>query len=43
MREVLMSVSGGILYYLLITQIVQCFTDSKGGVPEDEAEDENAK
>ncbi len=41
MREVLMSMSCGILYYFLIMQITQCITEGlTGGISENEAEDE---
>ena len=30
----------GLLCYLLVTHVAQCFTDGRGGIPEEEAEDE---
>lgn len=42
MRELIMSVFCGVLFYLLIMQIVQCFTAGRiGGISEEAAEDEN--
>lgn len=42
MRELIMSVFCGTLFYLLVMQIVQCFTAGRiGGIPEEAAEDEN--
>lgn len=41
-RELLMSAGFGTLFYLLIMQIVQCFTAGRiGGISEEAAEDEN--
>ena len=42
MRELIMSVFCGTLFYFLITQIVQCFTEGHiGGISEEAAEDES--
>lgn len=42
MRELIMSVFCGTLFYLLIMQIVQRFTAERiGGISEEAAEDEN--
>ncbi len=35
-----MSAGFGILLYVLTVWTAQCITDGKGGIPEDEAEDE---
>ncbi len=41
-RELLMSVFCGTLFYFLVMQIVQCFTAGRiGGISEEAAEDEN--
>lgn len=41
-RELLMSVFCGTLFYFLIIQIVQCFTAGRiGGISEEAAEDES--
>ncbi len=41
-RELLMSAGCGTLFYLLIMQIVQCFTAVRiGGIYEEAAEDES--
>ncbi|MCX4257468.1 MAG: hypothetical protein OSJ54_11180 [Oscillospiraceae bacterium] len=41
-RELMMSVFCGTLFYFLIIQIVQCFTAGRtGGISEEAAEDEN--
>lgn len=41
MREFIMSLTCGGLFYLLVIQITQCVTVGlMGGIPEEEAEDE---
>lgn len=41
MREFIMSVMLGLICYLLVTHTAMCFADGRGGIPEEEAEDEN--
>lgn len=42
MRELIMSVFCGTLFYLLVMSVVQCFTAGRiGGISEEAAEDEN--
>lgn len=42
MQELMMSVFCGALFYFLVMQITQCFTEGLiGGIPEEESEDES--
>lgn len=43
MYELMMSIACGSLVYLLVMQIVQCFTLGFTGISEDDAEDEPPK
>lgn len=43
MRELIMSVLCGVLFYFLVMSVVQCFTAGRiGGISEEAAEDENS-